>query len=133
VVPETIARFRVDASAGAGLPLRPVADLPHTFEPGRTPPALRAFEREPDWCLPTLSNRYPRVSADRETADSHRLEWVTPRHTPFEAPRRFDLHAAREPFAAGACFHALDREATARLDFYRARVWMGWARSCTNG
>ena len=61
VVPETIARFLVEASTSAGLPLRSVADLPHTFEPGRTPQALRAFEREPDWRLPTLSNRYPRV------------------------------------------------------------------------
>ncbi len=122
VVPETIARFLVEASASAALPLRPVADLPHAFEPGRTPQALRAFEREPDWRLPTLANRYPRVSTDRETADGHRLEWVTPGHPLFEALRRFGLQAAREPFAAGACFHSLDHEAPARLDFYRARV-----------
>ena len=122
VVPETIARFLVEASASAGLPLRPVADLPHAFEPGRTPQALRAFERESDWRLPTLANRYPRVSTDRETADGHRLEWVTPGHPLFEALRRFGLQAAREPFAAGACFHSLDHEAPARLDFYRARV-----------
>src|SRR2546425_837444 len=69
VVPETIARFIAEAAEYANLPLKPVAGLPHPFEPGRVPPALHRFERAPDWRLPPVATRYPRCSTDRETAD----------------------------------------------------------------
>jgi superfamily II DNA or RNA helicase len=122
VVPETIARFIGDAAGYAGLPLKRYPKLPHTFEPGRTSPMLRGYERDPDWRLPSLALRYPRCSTDRETAEKHNLEWVTPGHPLFEAVRRHTLSLAREPFGQGACFYSLDHEAPARIDFYRARV-----------
>jgi superfamily II DNA or RNA helicase len=122
VVPETIARFLGEAGAVANFPLRIVSGLPHTFDPGRTPTALRLFEREPDWRLPHLVARYPRLSTDRDTADERNLEWVTPGHPLFEALRRHTLKQAQPNWAAGVCFHALDREEPSRLDFYRARV-----------
>ncbi len=122
VVPETIARFLGEAGTAANFPLRPVAGLPHTFDPGRTPTALRLFEREPDWRLPHLVARYPRLSTDRDVADGRNLEWVTPGHPLFEALRRHALKQAQPNWAAGACFHAVDREEPSRLDFYRARV-----------
>src|SRR5204863_3325069 len=76
----------------------------------------------PDWRLPALTERYPRLSTDRVTADKHNLEWVTPGHPLFEALRRHALSLARAAFAAGACFYSLQHDAPARLDFYRARV-----------
>ena len=50
------------------------------------------------------------------------LEWVTPGHPLFEALRRHCVETSRDVFATGACFHSLDHDAPARLDFYRARV-----------
>ena len=41
VVPETIARFMKESAEIVPFPLQPVGTLAHTFEPGRTPPALR--------------------------------------------------------------------------------------------
>ena len=122
VVPETIARFMQECAGDAGLTLRPAGALPHAFEPGRTPAALRRQAREPDWTLPDLAGRYPRLSTDRDTAERHDLEWVTSGHPLFEALRRHALDAAREAFARGACFHSLEHAAPARLDFWRARV-----------
>jgi superfamily II DNA or RNA helicase len=122
VVPETIARFLGEAGVVANFPLRIVSGLPHTFDSGRTPTALRLFEREPDWRLPHLVARYPRLSTDRDTADERNLEWVTPGHPLFEALRRHTLKHAQPNWAAGVCFHAVDREEPSRLDFYRARV-----------
>ncbi len=122
VVPETIARFLGEAGTAANFPLRPVGGLAHTFDPGRTPTALRLFEREPDWRLPHLVARYPRLSTDRDVADERNLEWVTPGHPLFEALRRHALKQAQPNWAAGACFYAVDREEASRLDFYRARV-----------
>ena len=52
-----------------------IESLPHTFEPARTPLALRRYERDADWKLPALASRYPRCSTDRETAEEHNLEW----------------------------------------------------------
>jgi superfamily II DNA or RNA helicase len=122
VIPETIARF-LDAAAGhASLSLKPVPSLPHTFEPGRTPTALKNYERNSDWRLPALAAKYPRLSTDRETADAHNLEWVTPGHPLFEALRRHILQLGQADFKKGACFYSLAHEAPARLDFYRARV-----------
>ena len=122
VVPETIARFLSESAEQASLTLNPVRHLPHTFEPGRTPTALKRYERDPDWRLPEMVNRYPRLSTDRGTAEAHNLEWVTPGHPLFEALRRHCVEISRDAFAAGACFYSLDHEAPARLDFYRARV-----------
>ena len=122
VVPETIARFIRECAEDAAFPLRPVRRLPHAFDPGRVPPRLKNYEREPDWKHPDLANRYPRLSTDRETAEQHNLEWVTPGHPLFEALRRHSLEAGQYAFDHGACFHSLAHEAPARLDFYRARA-----------
>ena len=128
VVPETIARFIAECAEDAALPLRPVSRLPHTFDPGRVPTSLRNHEREPDWKHPELADRYPRLSTDRDTAEQHNLEWVTPGHPLFEALRRHGLAAGEDACAQGACFHSLAHEAPARLDFYRARAVDGLGR-----
>jgi superfamily II DNA or RNA helicase len=122
VVPETIARFITQASDYAGLAIKPVPSLAHTFEPGRIPGSLRRHELAPDWRLPALAARYPRCSTDRTVASEHNLEWVTPGHPLFEALRRQTLELAQEAFAGGACFYSLQHEAPARIDFYRASV-----------
>ena len=122
VVPETIARFLTDTAPYVPFTLQPMASLPHTFTPGPTPQALRRYESEPDWKLASLVSRYPRLSADRATADQHHLEWVTPGHPLFEALRRYTVDQAHEPLALGACFHSLKHTQPARLDVYRARV-----------
>ena len=110
VVPETIARFLSESAGQASLTLNPVRHLPHTFEPGRTPTALKKYERDPDWSLPELVSRYPRLSTDRDTAEEHNLEWVTPGHPLFEALRRHCVETSRDALAAGACFYSLDHE-----------------------
>lgn len=94
VVPETIARFLGEAAVLVPLPLKAIPGLPHTFEPGRVPLALRRrYEKDPDWKLPPLVDRYPRCSTDRETAEANGLEWVTPGHPLFAAisPVALDL------------------------------------------
>jgi hypothetical protein len=128
VVPETIARFINETSVQARLDLKPVPALPHTFDPGRTPTVLRPYEKADDWRLPALAARYPRCSTDRDTAELHNLEWVTPGHPLFEALRRHTLHLARESLAQGACFYSLQHEVPTRLDFYRAKVVDGLGR-----
>ncbi len=123
VVPGTVARFIRDAGGHVPYTFRPVAALPHTFDPdGPTPELLSRYQEEETWKLPSLASRYPRFSTDRETAEKHRLEWVTPGHPLFEALRRHVLTQAQEPFAQGACFYSLDYTTAVRLDFYRARV-----------
>lgn len=122
VVPETIARFMSESSGYVSLQLKPAPNLPHAFDPGRTPIALRACEQESDWRLPNLAVKYPRFSTQREVAEEHNLEWVTPGHPLFEAMRRYALHQAQPEFKRGACFYSLAAEAAARIDFYRARV-----------
>jgi len=122
VVPETIARFIREAAEYVPLRLKVVETMPHTFEPERTPPALRQYERSQDWRLPSLATRYPRCSTDRETAEKHNLEWVTPGHPLFEAIRRHICSRATETFGKGACFYSLQHEEPSRIDFYRARV-----------
>jgi superfamily II DNA or RNA helicase len=122
VVPETIARFLVEAAAYVPLTLDPVPSLPHTFESVRTPTVLRRYPTQPGWRWPSLAARYPRLSTDRDTADTHSLEWVTPGHPFFEALRSHTLYQAQEVFGTGACFSSLQHHAPARLDFYRARV-----------
>ncbi len=122
VVPETIARFMKESAGDAALSLKSVGDLPHTFQPGRTPSSLRKYERAADWKLADLANRYPRLSTDRDTAEKNNLEWVTPGHPLFEALRRHEFDLGQDAFAKGACFQSLAHDAPARLDFYRARV-----------
>jgi superfamily II DNA or RNA helicase len=122
VVPETIARFIREAAEYAPLPLKPIATIPHAFEPGKTPAVLRRYEHEPTWKLPSLAAKYPRLSTDREVAESNNLEWVTPGHPLFEALRRHAHGSAQESFGKGACFHSLQHATPTRIDFYRARI-----------
>lgn len=122
VVPETIARFIREAADTVPMRIKAIENLPHAFEPGKTPNILRRYEQEKDWKLPTLANKYPRCSTDRETAESNNLEWVTPGHPLFEAVRRHSYAQARESLSKGACFYSLQHESPARLDFYRACV-----------
>ena len=122
LVPETIARFIKECAQFSGLALKPVRNLAHTFDPARVPPGLKKYERMPDWKLPELAVRYPRLSTDRDTAEEHHLEWVTPGHPLFEALRRHSLDLGRDACARGACFRSLAHETPARLDFYRAKV-----------
>ncbi len=122
VVPETIARFLREAAQFVPLALRPVPSLAHAFEPARTPSALRQYEKDLDWKLPTLADRYPRCSTDRETAEINNLEWVTPGHPLFEAVRRHTRAQALDVMSRGATFHSLQHEWPVRIDFYRARV-----------
>ena len=122
VVPETIARFIRDAAGYVPFDLKSVANLPHTFDPSRTPVALRRYEQEPGWKLPALSNKYPRCSTDRDVAEKNNLEWVTPGHPLFEALRKHTLKQAMESFGKGACFYSLQHDSPSRLDFYRGRI-----------
>jgi superfamily II DNA or RNA helicase len=122
LVPETIARFIAQAAPYSGLTLKAVATLPHSFDPGTTPQALRRYESSADWRLQRLASRYPRLSTDREVADKNSLEWITPGHPLFEALRRHTLEQAREPMGQGTCFYSLEIAQPVRIDFYRARV-----------
>ncbi|MGH8146832.1 MAG: helicase-related protein [Rhodanobacteraceae bacterium] len=122
VVPETIARFLHDAAGYVPWTLKPVANLPNTFDPARTPDALRQYERESDWRIAALAAKYPRCSTDRELAEKGNLEWVTPGHPIFEAVRRHALAKSQDPLAKGATFYSLEHGAPARIDFYRARI-----------
>ncbi len=122
VVPETIARFLQDAADFVPLTLKSIPGFPHAFEPARTPPVLRRYEKDADWKLPALADRYPRCSTDREAAETGKLEWVTPGHPLFEAIRRHTHARALDVLGTGATFHSLQHESPARIDFYRARV-----------
>jgi superfamily II DNA or RNA helicase len=122
VVPETIARFIREAADTVPMRIKAIENLPHAFEPGKTPNILRRYEQEKGWKLPALANKYPKCSTDRETAESNNLEWVTPGHPLFEAIRRHSYAHAREALNKGACFYSLQHESPARMDFYRACV-----------
>ncbi len=122
VIPEAIARFLSEAAPYGSLNLKPVPSLQHTFDPAKTPAVLKDYERNPDWRLPALAVKYPRLSTHRETADENNLEWVTPGHPLFEAVRRHTFTLAQEAFKKGACFYSLAHDAPARIDFYRARA-----------
>jgi hypothetical protein len=122
VVPETIARFLAEAAVRVPFPLRPFTQLPHTFDPPKTPHTLRQYETAADWKLPVLADRYPRFTTERDNAKKHNLEWVTPGHPLFEAVRRHTVVLARPELARGACFYSLKHETPARIDFYRAKV-----------
>jgi len=122
VVPETIARFLREAAEFVPISMKAVPAQPHTFEPARTPPVLRRYEKEVDWKLPPLAERYPRCSTDREAAETNNLEWVTPGHPLFEAIRRHTHAQALDVMGKGAAFYSLQHESAARIDFYRARI-----------
>lgn len=122
VVPETIARFLFEAAEYVPFKLKTIENLPHTFEPARTPTVLQRYQREQNWKLPALAAKYPRCSTDRDTAEKNSIEWVTPGHPLFEAIRRHTHDKAAEVFAKGACFYSLQHEEPARIDFYRARI-----------
>ena len=122
LVPETIARFVSQGAPYVPFTLKPVSSLPHTFDPAATPQALRRYESQPDWKMPSLAARYPRFSTDRETAEKNNFEWVTPGHPMFEALRRHVLATASQSFGDGACLYSLDVDAPVRIDFFRARV-----------
>jgi superfamily II DNA or RNA helicase len=122
LVPETIARFLRDAAEFVPLTLKTIPSLPHAFEPMRTPAVLRQYEKEADWKLASLAERYPRSSTDRDTAETNSLEWITPGHPLFEAVRRHTHAQAIEAMTKGATFHSLQHERPARIDFYRARI-----------
>jgi hypothetical protein len=122
LVPETIARFFREAAEFVPLTLRPVPGVEHAFEPARTPSILRRYEKDLDWKLPPLADRYSRCCTDRETAEKQNLEWVTPGHPLFESIRRHTHAQALNVLSKGATFHSLQHEQPARIDFYRARV-----------
>ena len=122
IVPETIARFLQESAGKANLPMRPVRGQLHSFDPGATPSTLKRYEGNADWNLPDISRQYPRLSTDRATAEERNLEWVTPGHSLFEALRRNSFEEGRESLAQGACFHSLEHDEPARIDFYRAKV-----------
>jgi len=122
VVPETIARFLSEAAPYANLTLNPVPSLEHTFDPGRTPTVLHRHQRDPDWRLPAVAAKYPRLSTHRDVAEENHLEWVTPGHPLFEALRRHTFHLSQDDMKKGACFYSLAHDAPARIDVYRARV-----------
>jgi hypothetical protein len=111
-----------EAAEFVPLKLKTVSNLTHTFEPIKIPPVLKRYEHDADWKYPQLSNKYPRGSTDRETAEKNNLEWVTPGHPLFEAFRRHTYSKALEEFSKGACFYSLQHEMPTRIDFYRARV-----------
>ena len=128
VVPETIARFLSETAGYANFTLKQVARFPHAFDPGKTPTVLRRYERDADWKMPALAAKYPRLSTDRDTAEEHHLEWVTPGHPLFEAVRRHTSHSSQDDLKKGACFYSLAYDAPSRVDFYRARVVDGLGR-----
>lgn len=122
VVPETIARFMRETAEYVPVTLKPVPSLPHAFEPARTPLVLRRYEKDLDWKFPSLAERYPRCSTDRDTAEQNNLEWVTPGHPLFEAMRRHIHGMSLDTLGKGATFYSLQHDCAARIDFYRARV-----------
>ncbi len=104
VVPETIARFIRESAEYIPFKLKFIDNLPHTFDPPRTPAALQKHEFDVNWKLPALALKYPRCSTDRDTADKNNLEWVTPGHPLFEAVRRNINAKAIAPFGKGVMF-----------------------------
>jgi superfamily II DNA or RNA helicase len=122
VVPETIARFLREAAEFVPWTLKPVPSVDHAFEPARTPTVLRRYEKDLDWRLAPLADRYPRCSTDRDAAETEKVEWVTPGHPLFEAVRRHTHAQALEVMGKGAMFHSLQHDSPARIDFYRARI-----------
>ena len=122
IVPETISRFIEDASELASFKVKTVKKLPFTFDPSKTPSVLLKYERQKDWRLPQIANKYPRFSTDRKTAENRTLEWVTPGHPLFESLRRYTVENAQESLSAGGCFYSIQHDTPSRIDYFRARV-----------
>ncbi len=122
VVPETIARFIKESVGYLNWNVKPIASLPHVFEPTATPSALRQFELDPTWKLQPLAHKYPKISTDRKTAEANNLEWVTPGHPLFEALRRYIFNLAQPTFSKGGLYYSLSHSEPTRMDFYRARI-----------
>ena len=125
IVPETIARFLQDSAKKANLAMttHPGAATLFRSRTHSKQRESRATTAPSNWKLPEVSRPVTtRISTDRTTADARNLEWVTPGHSLFEALRRHSFDEGRETLAQGACFHSLEHEEPARLDFYRARV-----------
>ncbi|MBI5740561.1 MAG: DUF3883 domain-containing protein [Nitrospirae bacterium] len=122
VVPESIVRFLKESTEYVPLNLKMIPKFLHTFDIGKTPSVLRQYESETDWKLPSLANKYPRSSTDRDIAEKNKFEWITPGHPLFEAVRRHILKRSQETFGKGACFYSLKHDTPSRLDFYRARI-----------
>jgi len=131
VVPETIARFLSETAGYANFTLKQVARFPHAFDPGKTPTVLRRYERDADWKMPALAAKYPRLSTDRDAAEEHHLEWVTPGHPLFEAMRRHTSHSAQDDLKKGACFYSLAYDAPSRVSTVPG-LSMAWAAWSTN-
>jgi hypothetical protein len=130
MVPETVARFLIEAGGVANMAFKPLASLPHTFDPGPTPPDLKRFEVRQEWRLAPVSPRYSRITTDRTVADKDTsIEWLTPGHSLFEALRLNAWELAQPELGKGACFFSLEHDRPARLDFYRARVVDGTGRT----
>lgn len=122
VVPETIARFLVNAADVVPFIIRPVKSLPHTFDPTTTPPTLNDYDCRADWKLPKIIHRYPRFTTDRSVAEANNLEWITPGHPLFEALRRYSIDASMDSMSRGSTCYALGEDSPFRLDAYRAKV-----------
>ncbi len=122
IVPETIARFIYDSSALANLTVKPVKKIPFTFDTSKTPSILLKYERQRDWRLPPIANKYPRFSTDRKIAENLTLEWMTPGHPLFESLRRHTVEKAQESLSKGACYYSIQHDTPSRIDFFRARV-----------
>ena len=122
VVPETIARFLHEAAEFVPFTLKPVPGLAHTFEPARTPPVLRRYEKDADWKLPRSHRPLSTLLHRPRRRRYEKLEWVTPGHPLFEAIRRHTHAQALDVLSKGATFHSLQHDHPTRIDFYRARV-----------
>ena len=110
VVPETIARFIREASEYVPLKLKIMRIW---FIPSSLRGRRRRFKgtNVSRTELPSLASKYPRCSTDRETAETHNLEWVTPGHPLFEALRRHAYNKAAEVFGKDHASIPATREA----------------------
>ena len=133
VIPETIARFLSDAAGFSPLALKAVPSLPHTFDPGRTPTVLKNYERNPDWRLPSLLAKYPRLSTHRETADDEqpRMGHAGPSAVRGGPPAHLLL--SQEDFKKGACFFSLAHDARRASTSTAPASSMASGTSSTNG
>lgn len=122
LVPETIARFLTNAAHLANLTLKPVSSERFTFDPGSTPPELRKYAHSENWRYGELLSRYPRFTTDRDTAEEHSEEWITPGHPLFEALRIYSWETTQTDLLNGSCFYSIEHALPSRIDFYKARV-----------
>ena len=94
VVPETIARFLREAAEFVPWTLKPVPSVAARLRAGAHaagPAPLREGRRTGS--CPALADRYPRCSTDRDTAETEKLEWVTPGHPALRSHASAHAHA----------------------------------------